>query len=107
MKISIISFDDFTDLDLFILWDLLNRIEKADWQLKLLGAKAIHTSATGVEIKMHGRLKEANSMDAVLFCSGRSTRRKMTDEKFLSSFTLDKNGSSSARLIRARCCSAR
>ncbi|CAA9385610.1 MAG: Transcriptional regulator, AraC family [uncultured Pyrinomonadaceae bacterium] len=91
MKISIITFDDFTDLDLFILWDLLNRVEKADWQVKLLGDKAVHTSTTGIEIKMHGRLAEANSSDAVLFCSGKGTRQKMTDEKFLSSFTLDES----------------
>ena len=26
MEIAIVTFDDFTDLDLFILWDLLNRV---------------------------------------------------------------------------------
>lgn len=26
MKISIVAFDDFTDLDLFILWDLFSRV---------------------------------------------------------------------------------
>jgi hypothetical protein len=37
MKISIVAFDDFTDFDLFILWDLLNRVEDESWQVKLLG----------------------------------------------------------------------
>lgn len=91
MKISIVTFDDFTDLDLFILWDLLNRVEDADWQVKLLGDKAAHVSSTGIEVKMHEQLEEANSSDAVLFCSGKGTRRKMTDEKFLGKFRLDEN----------------
>lgn len=89
MKISIVTFDGFTDLDLFILWDLLNRVERADWQVKLLGDKAAHVSGTGIEVKMHAPLEGANSSAAVLFCSGRGTRRKMTDEKFLASFKLD------------------
>jgi transcriptional regulator GlxA family with amidase domain len=89
MKISIVTFDDFTDLDLFILWDLLNRVEDETWRVKLLGDKESHVSGTGIEIKMHGSLAEANSSDAVLFCSGRGTRRKMTDQAFLSAFNLD------------------
>lgn len=89
MNISIITFDDFTDLDLFILWDLLNRVESPDWHVKFLGDKKSHCSSTGVEVKMHGCLDEANSSDAVLFCSGKGTRSKMHDEAFLESFKLD------------------
>lgn len=91
MKVSIITFDDFTDLDLFILWDLLNRVEDSDWQVKFLGDRGSHVSSTGVEIKMHGRLGEANSSDAVLFCSGRGTRKKIHDTDFLGAFDLDEN----------------
>lgn len=40
---------------------------------------------------MHGRPDEANASDAVLFCSGRGTRKKMQDESFLSAFSLDEN----------------
>ncbi|HEX8141351.1 MAG TPA: DJ-1/PfpI family protein [Pyrinomonadaceae bacterium] len=89
MLVSIVTFDDFTDLDLFILWDLLNRVEKPGWQVKFLGDKESHTSSTGVAVKMHGRLEEANSSDAVLFCSGRGTRKKMHDKAFLAAFRLD------------------
>lgn len=89
MKISIVTFDDFTDLDLFILWDLLKRVEKPDWEVKLLGDKTSHISSTGIEVKMHGFLDQANDSDAVLFCSGMGTRRKFKDEKFLNSFRLD------------------
>ncbi|HEV2800796.1 MAG TPA: DJ-1/PfpI family protein [Pyrinomonadaceae bacterium] len=91
MKVSIVTFDDFTDLDLFILWDLLNRVEDSAWEVRLLGEKERHVSSTGIEVKMHAPLDEANSSDAVLFCSGKGTRRKFQDRAFLEAFSLDEN----------------
>ncbi|HEX7313428.1 MAG TPA: DJ-1/PfpI family protein [Pyrinomonadaceae bacterium] len=91
MDIVIVTFDDFTDLDLFILWDLLNRVELDGWRVRFLGEAASHTSSTGVEVKMHGPLEEANAADAVLFCSGRGSRRKVHDDAFLKSFRLDES----------------
>lgn len=91
MNISIVTFDNFTDLDLFILWDLLNRVESPGWQVRILGEKESHVSSTGIEIKMHGRLREANESDAVLFCSGNGTRKKMHDNAFLETFKLDES----------------
>lgn len=89
MQVSIVTFDDFTDLDLFILWDLLNRVENPGWHVRLLGDKESHVSSTGIEVRMHGRLPEANSSQAVLFCSGKGTRKKMRDQSFLEAFRLD------------------
>src|SRR5262245_36370869 len=89
MKVSIVTFDDFTDLDLFILWDLLNRVEDPAWNVKFLGDKERHVSSTGVEVQMHGQLNEANSCDAVLFCSGKGTLQKYQDKAFLEAFSLD------------------
>ena len=91
MEIAIVTFDDFTDLDLFILWDLLNRVEVPGWRVRFLGEAASHTSSTGVEVKMHGPLAEADAADAVLFCSGRGTRLKAHDRKFLNAFRLDES----------------
>ncbi len=91
MRVSIVTFDDFTDLDLFILWDLLKRVDVPAWEVSLLGDRESHVSSTGVEVKMHGALGEANSSDAVLFCSGRGTRRKIHDRAFLEAFSLDEH----------------
>lgn len=91
MDVVIVTFDDFTDLDLFILWDLLNRVGLPGWRVRFLGEGASHTSSTGVEVKMHGHLTEANAADAVLFCSGKGSRLKMRDEQFLSAFRLDES----------------
>jgi putative intracellular protease/amidase len=89
MKTSIIIFDKFTDLDLFLMWDLLNRVRVEGWEVKILGERPIHFSATGIEVKTHGRIEEANDSDAVLFVSGYGTRDRIADENWLLKFRLD------------------
>ncbi len=87
MKISIIAFDDFTDIDVFFLWDLFNRVKT--WDVQILGDATHHTSNSKLTIPMHGHLELANESDAVMFASGIGTRKKMHDEKFLSAFKLN------------------
>jgi len=89
MKIAIVIFDKFTDIDLFLMWDLLNRVRVADWEVKILGERETHLSATNIEIKTHGRIEEANESDAVLFVSGQGTRDRIADENWLAKFDLN------------------
>ena len=89
MKTSIIIFDNFTDIDLFLMWDLLNRVRVPDWSVRILGEKAEHASATGISIATHGRIEDANDADAVLFVSGRGVYERITDESWLAKFKLD------------------
>lgn len=88
-KIGIVIFDKFTDIDLFLMWDLLNRVRVADWEVKILGENDAHFSVTNVEIKTNGRLEEAMKSDAVLFVSGPGARGKMIDKDWLGRFRLD------------------
>lgn len=87
-KIAIIIFDYFTDIDLFLMWDLLER-NRADWQVKILGMKSEHCSCNGLLIQTHGRLEEANEADIVLFSSGKGTRQVIQDQTFLKAFKLN------------------
>jgi transcriptional regulator GlxA family with amidase domain len=89
MKISIVIFDKFTDIDLFLMWDLLNRVRIDGWEVKILGESERHVSATGISIETHGQIEEANSSDAVLFVSGQGTRAKMIDKDWLARFQLN------------------
>ena len=89
MKIAIVIFDKFTDIDLFLMWDLLNRVRVAGWEVKILGEKAAHLSATNIEIKTQGGIEEANAADAVLFVSGQGTRDRIADENWLAKFDLN------------------
>ncbi|MGI9054851.1 MAG: DJ-1/PfpI family protein [Pyrinomonadaceae bacterium] len=88
-KIAIVVFDKFTDVDLWLMWDLLNRVRVENWEVKILGEKSAHLSATNIEVKTHGRIEEANDADAVLFVSGQGTRDRIADENWLSRFKLN------------------
>jgi transcriptional regulator GlxA family with amidase domain len=89
MRTSIVIFDNFTDLDLWLMWDLLNRVRVDDWTVKILGDREAHTSVTGVSTTTHGRLEEAGDSDAVLIVSGPGTRDRMVDDEWLSKLKLD------------------
>ena len=89
MKITIVIFDEFTDIDLFLMWDLLNRVRLSDWEVRIVGDKSHHISTTGLTTATHGPLEEANDADVVLFVSGLGTRTKMRDELWLSRFNLN------------------
>lgn len=88
MKISIVVFDKFTDVDLWLMWDLLNRVRLADWSVRILGERESHVSATGMILQTHGRIEEANDADAVLFVSGAGARDKVRDVAWLDKFNL-------------------
>lgn len=88
-KIAIVIFDDFTDIDLFLMWDILGR-NKTDWQVKILGTKEQHRSIHGLLVTTHGNISEANDADVVLFSSGRiGIIKTMDDKKFMEAFSLN------------------
>lgn len=86
--VAIIIFDNFTDIDLFLMWDILGRY-KQDWQVRILGTKPTHKSYNGLPISTHGNITEANSADVVLFSSGKGTRDVIKDMTFINAFKLD------------------
>jgi putative intracellular protease/amidase len=88
-KIVIVIFDHFTDLDLFLMWDILGR-NKKDWHVMILGTKEAHQSANGLVIKTHGNIKEANDADVVLFSSGKvGVKAALADQEFMRAFSLN------------------
>jgi transcriptional regulator GlxA family with amidase domain len=89
LDIAIITFENFTDLDLFLPWDLLNRVKDRGWSVRILGDKPEHRSVAGLTIPMHGYVAEANMADVVLFTSGPTTRQKYLEKEYLRTFRLD------------------
>ncbi|MGQ3045925.1 MAG: DJ-1/PfpI family protein [Niveispirillum sp.] len=91
--IAIICFDGFTDIDVFLPWDLFNRPVHAglvkdgtEWHVRLLGTADRHVSRTGLSIAMHGRVEEAADANAVMFASGFVTRALHRDPAYLARF---------------------
>src|SRR5438132_10058048 len=89
MRVVIVAFDQFTDIDLFLAWDLLNRVEARPFEVRLVAAKPTVVSSTGIAVAMHGTLAETRDADAVYFTSGRGTRALSTDRAFLDAVKLD------------------
>jgi transcriptional regulator GlxA family with amidase domain len=88
-NIAIVTFEKFTDVDLWLMWDLLNRVRVLEWNVKIAGSAETHTSQTGIPIATQESIDFANSADAVLLVSGPGTRACINDNEWLSKFKLD------------------
>ena len=88
-KIAIVIFDKFTDIDLWLMWDLLNRIRVPDWDVRIVGTAATHLSQTGISVATQAPPDFADYADAVLFVSGPGTRDCIKNEEWLSKFEPD------------------
>ncbi|MBV7264391.1 thiamine biosynthesis protein ThiJ, partial [Photobacterium sp. WH24] len=61
-QIAIVIFDNFTDIDFFLLRDILGR-SQMDWSVKILGTKPSHISSLGMEVKTDGHVAETSEAD--------------------------------------------
>jgi transcriptional regulator GlxA family with amidase domain len=93
MKIGLVVFDGFTDLDFYLPWDLLNRVHllslAEEWTVQILADSLSLTSATGLKLCPTQPYEYANECNGIFFCSGPKTRDLIKDVKFLSKFHLD------------------
>src|ERR1700684_3630771 len=104
-KIAIIAFDKFTDIDVFMPWDLLNRAKAAganDWDVRILGKSEHVTSVAGLKIPTHGRLEETKQSDVVIFASGVGIEDALKDAEFMGALHLDEE----RQLIGSMCAGA-
>ena len=74
MRIAIVTFDGFNELDSFIALGLLNRLSAQGWKAEIASPSAKVTSMNGVTIQAQQPLEFANEADIVLFGSGIYTR---------------------------------
>lgn len=94
-RIAIVAFDGFTDIDVFLHWDILNRpkmlaAEKTvDWVVHIVGDRMTHVSTAGLTLPMHGRVDDLASYDGVIVTSGMTTRKLMVDQQYLKRLSLD------------------
>ena len=77
MRISILTFDAFNDLDSLVAYAMLKRIAllgDADWQVRIASPTPRVTSMNGLTIDAHEDLSRVGDADAVLIGSGMKTR---------------------------------
>jgi transcriptional regulator GlxA family with amidase domain len=103
-KIVIVAFDNFTDIDVFLPWDLFNRARliHKDWVVKIVGTSERHRSVCGIQLDMQGDISECTDADAVFFSSGPGTRKLIKDKQYLDRFKFD----SERQIISSMCSGA-
>jgi transcriptional regulator GlxA family with amidase domain len=102
MRIAIVTFDGFNELDSFVVSAILNRIKKPGWKAEITSPTETVTSMNGVKVSAQQPLSFANGADAVLFGSGVSTRGIANEESIMDQFEL----SSDRQLIGSQCSGA-
>jgi transcriptional regulator GlxA family with amidase domain len=99
MRISILTFDGFNELDSLIALGILNRIKVPGWEVTLTCPTPTVTSMNGVLMHSQAPLESAHEADAVLFGSGIRTREIVGDRKVMERLVLRPD----RQLIGAQC----
>ena len=89
MRIAIVTFDGFNELDSFIVLGLLNRVSAAGWKAEITSPSTHVTSMNGVTVQAQQPLEFANEADAVLFGSGLYTRAIAANSALIDRLQLD------------------
>ena len=84
MKIAIVTFEGFNEIDSFVALNILNRVKQENWKAEIVAPTEVVTSLNGVTIHAQRPLSFASEADAVLFGSGRLTRQIAGDAQLLS-----------------------
>ncbi|ENU21455.1 hypothetical protein F994_00022 [Acinetobacter bohemicus ANC 3994] len=99
MHITILTFDQYNELDSLIALGILNRIKKPDWKVSIASPSQDVSSMNGVVIQSTSSLEDVNTADAVLIGSGMKTREIASDKELMNKLKLDP----SRQLIGAQC----
>lgn len=99
MRIAVLTFDGYNELDSFIASAILNRMKAHGWAAYITSPTPEVTSLNGVTVQRQKPLEFAAEADAVLIGSGSKTRQIAADEGLLSKIHLDP----ARQLIGAQC----
>lgn len=102
MRIAILTFDGFNELDSFVAQAILNRVRRPGWTAEITSPSPSVTSMTGVRIERQQPLGFAREADAVIVGSGRKTREIVEDPAIMAELRLDP----ARQLIAAQCSGA-
>jgi transcriptional regulator GlxA family with amidase domain len=89
MRVAILTFDGFNELDTFIALGLINRLRPLGWQAEIASPSTQVTSMNGVTVQAQQSLEFANEADVVLFGSGIYTRAIAENSALLDRLQLD------------------
>lgn len=99
MRVAILTFDGFNELDSFIASALFNRLREQGWRAQITCPSEQVSSMNGVLVQAQQPLEFAREADVVLFGSGIKTREVAQDSRILERLQLDPR----RQLIGAQC----
>jgi transcriptional regulator GlxA family with amidase domain len=88
-RIAVVTLDGFNEIDSFVAYCMLGRVQRRDWSVAIASPTAQVTSKNGVTIASQMSLADLPEMDAILVGSGTKTRDYAADPAFLTSLRLD------------------
>lgn len=102
MRIAILTFDGFNELDSFIASAMLNRVKQPELKALIVSPSETVTSMNGVVVRSQAPLSLAREADAVIVGSGTHTRELVRNPGLMAELKLDP----SRQVIGAQCSGA-
>ncbi len=99
MRIAIMTFDGFNEIDSLVSLHILNRMRPHGWRAEIVGPTHTVTSMNGVVLHTQNPLASAQSADVVLFGSGIGGREASRDPRLRARIVLDPD----VQLVGAQC----
>lgn len=99
MKIAILTFQGFNEIDSLVAFRILKWLGKNDWDIKICCPDDKVVSMGGLVIQAQGTLEEANNADAVLVGSGNLTREHIKNPSMMTRLNLNPH----TQIIGAQC----
>ncbi|MFI0960589.1 DJ-1/PfpI family protein [Streptomyces sp. NPDC021080] len=102
MKVAVVTFDGFNELDSFIASALINRCRREGVEAFITTPTSVVTSMNGVEVTGQRPMEFVTEADVVLIGSGVKAREVAADDQLISQLRLDP----ARQLIGAQCSGA-
>jgi putative intracellular protease/amidase len=102
MRVAILTFDGFNEIDSFVALHILNRMQRNGWKAEICGPSPLVESMNGVKVETQQPLEFAGDADAVIVGSGRRTRILINDDALMARIRLDPQ----RQLIGSQCSGA-
>jgi transcriptional regulator GlxA family with amidase domain len=102
MRIAVLTFEGFNELDSFVASAMLNRVKRPELRALIVCPTERVASMNGVVVESQAPLSFAREADAVIVGSGRGTRDVVRDSDLMEELTLDP----SRQIIGAQCSGA-
>lgn len=89
MRVAVVTFDGFNELDSLIAAHIINRVDLPGWRAEITSPSETITSMNGVIVRPQQPLEFAAHADAVIIGSSRKSREVAGDEALMSRLQLD------------------